>query len=144
VQHQISISLGMGQEYTKAAILLTSLYVCFCLAGILEEVAGLFEAAPQKYIHDPGTTDIRALAALVPSDFPYFWFLFNEAPLYDKFKFHRVNDQALKTYASYQDLPSELVTFDLDIYGHLQSVLGGWSNRPDLAHVSRVCVIAAV
>ncbi|OBE94324.1 hypothetical protein A5776_23390 [Mycolicibacterium elephantis] len=129
--HSGRTAIGMGQEYTKSAILLASLYVCFCLAGILDEMAGLFEAAPELYIRDAGTDDIRKLAAAVSNDFPYFWFLFNEAPLYDKFNFavHHVDDKDLAKYGGFEGVPGELVPFDYDIYRHLDTAINGWSNQ---------------
>lgn len=128
--HSGKTAIGMGQEYTDSAVLLASLYVCFCVAGILDEMAALFEGAPELYIRDAGTGDIRRLAASVPEDFSYFWFLFNGAPLYDKFNYaiHHVDDKVLAEYGGFQGVPSELVAFDYDIYRHLDSAIGGWSN----------------
>jgi hypothetical protein len=123
-------AIGMGQEYSGAAVLLASLYVCFCLAGILDEIAGLIEAAPVENVRDAATAEIRALTTSVPKDFPYFWFLFNEAPLYDKFNYaiHHVDDEELAKYSDYEGVPSDVVTFDHDIYRHLSSAIGAWSN----------------
>ncbi|NKZ15224.1 hypothetical protein HGA11_30055 [Mycolicibacterium septicum DSM 44393] len=123
-------AIGMEEEYTGSAILLAALYVCFCLAGILNEIAALFEAAPQMYIHDAGTGDIRGLAASVPLDFPYFWFLYNAPPLYDKFNYavHHVDDKDLDEWGGFEGVPNELVSFDYNIYRQLDSAIGGWSN----------------
>lgn len=128
--HSGRTAIGMGQNYSESAILLASLYVCFCLAGILDEMAALFEAAPQLYIRDAGTDDIRRLTASVPLDFSYFWFLFNEAPLYDKFNFavYRVDDDDLAGYGGYQGVPGALVPFDYEIYRHLDSAIRWCSN----------------
>lgn len=123
-------SIGMSQPYSKPAILLAALYVCYCLAGLLDEVVRLIESAPPKYITDPGTAALRQVASRVPSEFPYFWFLFNEAPLYDKFNYasYHVSADELASYGHYSKVPSEMVTFDQHIYSHLQRALSGWSN----------------
>ena len=130
--HSGETSIGMRQEYSNAAVLLASLYVSYCIAGLLDEIANLVENGPPKYISDSATTSLRQVAGQVPKQFPYFWFLFNEAPLYDKFNYaiHHVTDSELAAYGGhYSKVPSERVTFDQHIYGHLQHALSGWSNR---------------
>ena len=124
-------AIGMGQAYAKPAILLAALYVTYLLAGIIDEVASLLESAPKKYIADPSTTELRALIATVPQRFPYFWFLFNCVPLWDKFNFavHHVEDQDLADYGGYQNVPDSIVPFDSDIYRHLESAVTAWSNN---------------
>jgi hypothetical protein len=128
--HGLRTAPGFDQPYTKVAILLASLYVCFLLTGLVEEVASLLENAPSRYIADAGTVEIRNLSRQTPQLFSYFWFIFNEAPLYDKFNYciHHVSDEELAVLKHYRNVPSERVPFQKYIYGHLQHALGGWSN----------------
>lgn len=118
-------TIGMEQEYAKPAILLAALYVTYLLAGILEEVARFLECAPARYIADAGTGDLRKLIESVPVHFPYFWFMFNSPPLWDKFNFavHHLDDDELAEYGSYMDVPDDRVPFDADIYAHLDHAL---------------------
>lgn len=123
-------AIGMGQTYAAEAVLLTALYVSYLLAGILEEVAGLLEGAPKKYVADPATVRLRARTGAVPREFPYFWFLYNEAPLYDRYNYaiHHVSDDDLTKYAGYAGVPTSRVPFNQHIYANLQGALGGWSS----------------
>src|SRR6266568_1410593 len=77
--HRRQTILGFDQPYEKTDNLLASLYVCFLLTGILEEIAGLLENAPLRYISDAGTTELRSLTGQTQQRFNYFWFIFNEA-----------------------------------------------------------------
>jgi hypothetical protein len=52
-------TIGMEYEYTQTARLLVSSYICYLLAGILDEFAGLFERAPQKYVAAANTQELR-------------------------------------------------------------------------------------
>jgi hypothetical protein len=122
--------IGLEQRYTETAVLLGCLYVCYLLAASLDEVANFFEAAPPKYMADPGTTDLRAATARVPAEFPYFWFLWGDPPLYDRFNFcvHHATDEELAEWGGYANVPLDRVPFDQYIYSHLQRVLGGYRN----------------
>jgi hypothetical protein len=117
--------IGLGQQYTETAVLLGYLYVCYLLAAILDEAASFFEAAPTKYMTNPGTTDLRAATARVPAGFPYFWLLFNDPPLYDRFNYcvHYATDEELTAWGGYANVPLERVPFDQHIYGHLKQAL---------------------
>src|SRR5260370_23591521 len=128
--HRRQTVLGFDQPYEKTAILLASLYVCFLLTGILEEIAGLLENAPPRYIADAGTTELRSLTDQTQQSLNYFWFIFNEAPLYDKFNYciHHVNDEELAALNHYSNIPSKRITFDMHIYSHLKGALSSWSN----------------
>lgn len=128
--HRRQTVIGFDQPYEKSGILLAALYVCFLLTGILEEIAGLLESAPEQYISDAGTTELRHLTNQTPQSFGYFWFIFNEAPLYDRFNYctHHVSDEELTAIKHYSNIPSERIAFDMHIYSHLKNVLGGWSN----------------
>lgn len=128
--HNGQTQIGMGQVYTEVAVLLGYLYVCYLLAALLDEAASFFERAPQKYLTMPGTTDLRAATARVPAEFPYFWFLFNDPPLYDRFNYciHHATDDELKAWGGYAGVPFDRVPFSQYIYGHLQQALGGWRN----------------
>lgn len=124
-------AIGMGQTYSKPSIVLALLYVSYCLSGIFGEVATLLEGAPDTYITDPGTASLRRVCDEVPTKFSYFWFLFNEAPLYDKYQYaiHHVSDKDLATYGHFSGVPSERVPFNHNIYGQLQGALSGWENK---------------
>lgn len=119
-------AVGMGRAYAKAAVLLAALYVAYLLAGILDEVAGFFEAAPKTYVEDAATSDLRDLTASVYANFPYFWFIFNSPPLWDKFNYaiHHVDDAVLAGYGGYANIPDAAIPFDWDIYRHLTSAIG--------------------
>jgi hypothetical protein len=120
-------TIGMDQPYSKAAVLLASLYVSYLLAGILEEIAARLESAPPKNIADPGTASLRRLTSGLSSWFSYFWFVFNEAPLYDRFNYatYHISGEDLAAYGHYSKVPSEMVPFDQHIYNHLENVLRG-------------------
>lgn len=122
--------IGMGQPYAEIAVLLAHIYICHILAATIDEVADLFEQAPAKYMADPGTTDLRAATARVPAAFPYFWFLFNDPPLYDRFNYciHHATDDELTEWGGYANVPPERVPFNQHIYSHLQRALGGYRN----------------
>lgn len=124
-------AIGMSSPYTGTARLLALLYACYLTAGLLDGIAGLHEHAPKKFIKDPGTKSLRQLASLVPRRYPYFWFLFNEPPLYDKFNYcaNHVTKQELDDLGHYSKIPNERVPFDMHIYSHLEQALGGWSNN---------------
>jgi hypothetical protein len=129
--HSRQTVLGFDQPYEKTAVLLASLYVCFLLTGILEEIAGLLENAPPQYISDAGTTELRNLTGQTQQNFNYFWFIFNEAPLYDKFMYciHHVSNEELAMLKHYNNIPSEQVPFTMRIYSHLKDALSDWFNE---------------
>jgi hypothetical protein len=122
-------AIGISQEYAEEAVLLAALYVAYLLAGIFDEIAGMVESAPKKYIESAGTHELRVLTEAVPRRFPYFWFLFNRPPLWDKFNYaiHHIGDRELADYGGYQNVPDALVPFDSDVYGHLDSAVSAWS-----------------
>jgi hypothetical protein len=122
--------VGMEQRYTETAMLLACLYVCYLLAAALDEAASLFESAPAKYMAEPGTTALRAATARVPTEFPYFWFLFNDPPLWDRYNYciHHATDDELKAWGGYAGVPLDRVPFSQYIYGHLQQALNGYRN----------------
>ena len=128
--HRRQTVLGFDQPYEKVAVLLASLYVCFLVTGMLEEIAGVLEKAPARYIADAGTAALRSLTSQTAQRFSYFWFIFNEAPLLDKFNYciHHVSDEELATFKHYGNIPSERIPFNMHIYGHLKDALDGWSN----------------
>lgn len=122
--------IGKEHPYSKVAVLLASLYVCYLVAGLLDEAASLFEGAPAKYIRDPGTGELRALTGSVPEKFPYFWFLFNDPPLWDRFNYcvHHATDDELQAWGGYPGVPKDRVPFDQHIYSHLERAVGGAGN----------------
>jgi hypothetical protein len=117
--------IGMGQQYTQTAVLLACLYVCYLLAAILDEAAGLFEAAPAEYMADPGTAALRAATARVPAAFPYFWFLFNDPPPWDRYNYctRHATDAELAAWGGYMQVPLDRVQFDQHIYDYLTLAL---------------------
>jgi hypothetical protein len=123
--HSRQTVLGFDQPYEKTAVLLASLYVCFLLTGILEEIAGLLEDAPPRFIADAGTTELQRLTSQTQQRFNYFWFIFNEAPLYDKYNYciEHVNDEELAALGHYRNIPSERIPFDKRIHAHLKHAL---------------------
>ena len=100
------------------------------MAGYLTEIAALFEAADSKYIKEPATQGLRSVVALAESTVSYFWFLFNEAPAYDRFRWcasHATREE-LAEWGNYRRAPSGRITFDQRILSNLESGLGGWGN----------------
>ena len=128
--HSGQMAIGMNQRYEPAAALLAALYVSQILAGMIGELAGFYDKASNEYFKDPGTAEVKKLAQELQESAPYFWFIDNEASLYDKFN-HAVNvatDEDLRAHGGYQGIPSNQVKFESDIYSHLKAALGGWSN----------------
>jgi hypothetical protein len=123
-------AIGMLEPYTKTATLLASLYVCYLCAGLLDEITALHENAPSKFIRDAGTQELRDLIDRIPLRYSYFWFLFNDPPLYDKFNYcvSHVDETELAGLGHYSKLPSERVPFEMHIHEQLRRALTGWSN----------------
>lgn len=123
-------AIGMKRPYAKDSVLLAALYVAYLLAAVLHEVAGFFESAPKMYIEDAATSGLRGLTETVYANFPYFWFLFNRPPLWDKYNYaiHYVDDATLAGYGGYANIPDSVIPFDWDIHRHLTHAIGGWSN----------------
>ncbi|GAA1026158.1 MULTISPECIES: hypothetical protein [Amycolatopsis] len=128
--HHGKPAIGMATPYTPTAHLLAALYVCHLVAGLLDEIAHLHENAPQKFIAEPGTEDLRRLTVDVPTRYGYFWFLFNDPPLYDKFVHcvSRTTDDGLAAYGHYAHTPNDRVRFNQHIYDQLTQALNGWNN----------------
>lgn len=120
------------------AVLLVNAYVIHLIADILDEVAQLFETAPQKYILEPGTHAIRHAAQEARNRFDYFWLIYNEAPLYDRWLFaiHHISDDDHRAYGGAGGVPSDTVSFHQRIYSHFTDALGGWNNARCGAYVS--------
>lgn len=128
--HTKFTGVGIQQAYEPAALLLAAVYACHMLADILDEIAELFEKAPKTYIEEAGTVDIRAAAAAARARFPYFWFLYNEPPVYDKFlcAIHHLTNEERDRLGSYQNVPADRVKFNQHIYAQFVSSLQDWSN----------------
>ncbi|MEV8548142.1 hypothetical protein [Streptomyces sp. NPDC051572] len=116
--HSRRTGIGIEQPYADEAKLLASLYVCHLVAGILNEVATVIEKAPAKYISQAGTQDLRTATALIPERFDYFWFLFNDPPLYDRFNYciHHATPDEVNVWGGYENVPTDLVPFNKHIY----------------------------
>jgi hypothetical protein len=123
--------IGMQVSYSRASVLLANIYVIHLVADILDEIAYLFENAPKRYISKPGTEAIRQTAREVRSRFDYFWLIYNEAPLYDRWLFaiHHMSDDELKSCGGAAGVSSDAVSFHQGIYSHFKNALNGWSNR---------------
>lgn len=122
--------IGMGGRYSKIAKLLASVYCCYLVSGMLEELMSFFENAPVQFMADPATGQVRTVTDRVPNKIPYFWFIFNEAPLFDRFNWaiHHVTDENLERYGNYTMVPSDLIAFNQHILSNLEDGLRGWSN----------------
>jgi hypothetical protein len=140
--HSSQPTVGMNGTYSQAAALMAHCYVAYLLADTMNEIASFLERAPELYVAEAGTEEIRALTTTVPTSIPYFWFIDNEAPLYDRFN-HAVNistDEELEKYGGYEGLATSLLKFESSIYSHFKSGLDGWNNqrvgiyKPPLEH----------
>lgn len=123
-------AIGMNAPYSVVAQLLAALYVCHLVSGLLEEIARLHENAPKTYIAEPGTKQLRRLVVDVPKKYAYFWFLFNDPPLYDKY-IHCTSQatvEELASYGHYSNAPNDCIMFNQHIYSHLRDALSGWHN----------------
>ncbi|SMD27183.1 hypothetical protein [Kibdelosporangium aridum] len=129
--HASKPAIGMHSTYSRPARLLASLYVCYLVAGLLNEIAELHETAPKQFIQEAGTESLRQLTAAVPVRMAYFWFLFNDPPLYDKFQHcsHHVTEEELKEFGHYSKVSNEQIAFDQHILKHLEQSLTGRSNH---------------
>lgn len=128
--HRSDSRVGMHTPCQPTARLMAALYVCYLLMGLIEEIARLHDEAPARYISDASTGPLHTLLKLVPRRFPYFWFIFNEPPLWDKFNYcvNHVSAEELASVGHYSNIPDDKIPFDQHIYAHLKSALGGWSN----------------
>lgn len=127
--HEGKPAIGMSSPYKKSARLLAALYVCYLVAGILKEIALVHDDAPSKYIANPGTADLHLLINQVPKRFHYFWFLFNEPTLYDKFQHYNTHatEEQTKQWNSYSNTPPELIKFNQHILAQLEGALTTWT-----------------
>jgi hypothetical protein len=128
--HATRPAVGDGQAYAPEARLLAALYVCSIVHGLLDEVASLLEQAPKTYVKEPGTAALRRELAKLAAAFPYFWFVFNEPPLYDRFNWcvHHATDDELAQWGHYSQAPGERIRFNKHIYSHFKSGLLEWRN----------------
>ncbi len=130
-QHSFSTMIGFDKPYTQAATILGYLYTLYNASGIIGEMINVIKSADSEYIVDPRTNELEAVIAKINSHFNYFWYIFNEASDYDKFNYcvNVMKDKEFNaigrdyTIANSTDIP-----FNKEIYGNLQSALGGWSN----------------
>ena len=129
--HSDNTVVGMSSPYSKTSQLLAACYVAFLTASIIDEIALLFESAPSRYITDAGTDSLRKSTKAVAESVSYFWFLDNEASLYDRFNWavNHVDDADLSKYGGYAGIPSEKIKFEANIFMNFSNALGGWSNQ---------------
>lgn len=122
--------VGLGQRYDRRAVLLTALYAVWLLRGVANEIVWMLDTAPKRYISDPGTANLHRLIDAVPVRFEYFWFIDNDAPLWDRFNHavHRATDDELAEAGGYAGLPTKGIHFTWNPYEHLKTALNGWSN----------------
>jgi hypothetical protein len=127
--HDGGTALGTRYPYTKVSTLLASLYIVYLMAGFIDEAASVIEGAPKRYVSDPGAAAVRTLSQAVPEKFSYFWFINNEAPLWDKFYWAiHATPEERAPYPSFAAVPTSVVTFNQHIYGQLQSAINGGSS----------------
>lgn len=128
--HDWRPTVGMPTPYSDEAVLLAHLYLAYLMASVVTEVAELHKHAPSKYITDPGCDELLHLAGQVSTRFPYFWFIYNEAPLWDKYNYalHYLTDDQIRDYGGVAKIPSNVVPFNQHILSHLSSALNGWGN----------------
>ncbi len=128
--HSGRMAVGMDRAYKKSSVLLASVYVAYLLAGMFEELVYMFKHAPKKFIADPGTDEMRKLIESVTSTIEYFWFIDNEAPLWDRFNHavHHATDEELAEYGGYAGMPTKKVKFESAIFSNFEHRLSGWSN----------------
>lgn len=121
---------GLGQRYEKLAVLLASLYTVWLLRSLLLEVIDVVDAANADYFTDSGTSGLRSLVDDVADRFGYFWFVGNQAPLWDRYHHAMLNlsDESLAEYGGWWQTPSSEVMFDSDIYANLKRAFTPWFN----------------
>ena len=123
--------VGTGSPYTSAARLLAATYVCHLLSGTLEEVCGLLDRAPARYVADARTGALHAAIAEAMTSTPYLWFLFNDPAPYDKYiwAIHYATDDELDQWGGYEGVPNDRVQFTSGIFGQFSKGLQSWSNQ---------------
>lgn len=128
--HSGAPSIGLGSSPTTASRLLALAYVCHLLAGVFGELCGLYDDAPSRYIAEPGTTELRRLLEEVDRSVAYLWFVHNDAPPYDRFKWsiYFASEKELREFGGFSGVPSHLVSFDSSIYSNFRDGLSVWSN----------------
>lgn len=99
-------------------------------AMVVSEVADMLESAPSRYLADPGTTEVRKLLAELEGRFDYFWFVFNDAPLFTTagFAINEASDDELKAAGGYAALATDRIKFDSGVLEHLRHTLSPWGN----------------
>ena len=132
--------IGMDGHYSATARLLASVYVAHLSAGILEEMCALFEGAPDRFVRSAATTDLRRLISEVASTTGYFWLIFNEAPLYDRFNWavHHTTDDELAQFGGYEGIPTDKIQFNQHILTSLQHGLTSSNNSRVGEYVSPI------
>ncbi len=124
--HTQTTEIGMGRRYSSASALLASTYLVHLLCDILDEVAGMLDRAPSYYIEEPGTDEIKALAADARVRFPYLWLVFNDPTNHDKFNhWNYLPEVERRNFQTHHDVPKERVLFNKDIYTNFTRSLGG-------------------
>lgn len=128
--HVGGFHVGIAQAHEPVSRLLAALYAAHLTAMVVSEVADMFETAPSRYISEPGTKEVRKLLAEFERRFDYFWFVFNDAPLYDRWIFgvNEASDDDLKAAGGYPGLATESIKFDAGIFEHLRRTLTPWGN----------------
>ncbi len=129
-KHLGGFRIGIAQSYDPVARLLAALYEVHLTAMVVSEVADMLESAPSRYLADPGTTEVRKLLAELEGRFDYFWFVFNDAPLYDRwiFAINEASDDELKAAGGYAALATDRIKFDSAVLEHLRHTLTPWGN----------------
>lgn len=122
--------IGIAQNYDSTARLLAALYALHLTAMVVGEISDMLEGAPSRYLADPGTSEVRKLLQAVTGRFDYFWFVFNDAPLYDRWIFgvNEASDEELIAAGGFAGLATDKIKFDSGILEHLRHALTSWGN----------------
>lgn len=128
--HMGGTQSGLRQQYDPASVLLSAMYVIWLLRTLLEEICFVIDRAPSEYFAEAGTSELHLLLDQIPARYGYFWFVWNEAPLWDKYNHAVVHatDEQLRQAGGFAGLGSSEVKFDYNILGHFKSGLTSWSN----------------
>lgn len=129
--HYGGTGIGLRQPFSRAARLLAYAYLTLLTAGLIDEVLSILEAAPEKYVTRPATEDLRRETRRAVESIRYFWFVYNEASDFDKYLWaiHHATDQQLQAAGGYQNLKSDLITFDQHVWQRFQQMLTPAMNR---------------
>lgn len=112
--------IGTEYPYEQSATLLAYCYTIHNAIGFLEELAEVLDNAPAENFKDSGSEDIHKVIAAMKQRYPYFWYIFNDAPDYAKFNYciyQMPRDEFDAIGNDYRRVDPSIVAFNKDIYG---------------------------